>query len=173
MVAALRRAFIFVAALLVIAVPRPSEGLGQEPAVPRLTVDPAALAQLLREHEIPLTPAAYAPSLAGETPKSPDRIQRAVLASFYVSHIALQAMDIHTTTRGLRLGATETNPLLRGVAGNPAALTAIKAGTTTVVVVIAEKMWKKSRLAALTFMGVVNSLMAAIVWHNQRVVRGL
>lgn len=170
MVDALRRSSIVVAAILVIAVPRPSEGRSQEPGVPRLTVDPATVAQLLRERETPLTPAAPAPSLAVSSPKSGARIQRAILGSLYASHVALQAMDFHTTARGLRLGAVEANPLLRSVVRNPAALAAIKAGAITGVVLISEKLWKKSRLAALVFMGTANSILAFVVRHNIRVI---
>jgi hypothetical protein len=86
--------------------------------------------------------------------------------------VALQAMDIQTTTRGLRGGrAAEANPLLRSLARQPLALAAVKTAAHGAVVLVAERMWKKSRIAAVVFMAGVNSLMACVVAHNYRALR--
>src|SRR5512146_3281363 len=42
------------------------------------------------------------------------------LPALYAGSAALQAFDAYSTLRALRLGATEANPVMTGVVGNPA-----------------------------------------------------
>jgi hypothetical protein len=167
-----RRSSIVVGAVVIIALPRPSAAGTQDLDLPRLVVDTTAVAQLVLERETAFAPAA--PAARDRPPvvaRSRVRIQQAILASLYATHITLQAVDIQTTTRGLRRGAAEANPLLRGVAGYPAVLATIKTGANAAVVVIAEKMWKKNRIAAIAFMTAVNSVMACVVRHNHNILK--
>jgi hypothetical protein len=80
-------------------------------------------------------------------------------------------LDAHSTTRALASGAVEANPMMRGVAGNPAALVAVKAGVTASTIVVAEKLRSRSRVGAILFMAALNSTFATIVAHNYQAVR--
>ena len=93
------------------------------------------------------------------------------LIPLYVSFASLQGLDAHSTTRALKRGAAEANPLMRGLAEHPAGLIAVKAAATTGVVLAGEKMWKRNRVAAIVFMAAANSAMAWVVQHNYRAVR--
>jgi hypothetical protein len=94
-----------------------------------------------------------------------------LLVPLYTSHIALQALDVYTTTRGLRGGAVEANPVMKDIARRPAALVAMKAATSAAVVLGTEKLWKKNRAAAVLVMIGVNAGMAYVVSNNYRVMR--
>ena len=93
------------------------------------------------------------------------------LVPLYASFATLQALDAHSTARALDYGAVEANPVMKGIAGNPAALLAVKAAGTAGVIFASEKMWKKNRAAAVFFMVAANSAMAWVVQHNYRAVR--
>jgi hypothetical protein len=92
----------------------------------------------------------------------------ALLLPLYVSASALQVMDVVTTYRGMKLGAHETNPLVRN--GNVGTTLALKAATTGVGIAVAEKMWKKHKAAAIAAMIATNVVTASIVAHNYRVI---
>jgi Domain of unknown function (DUF5658) len=93
------------------------------------------------------------------------------LLPLYASFAALQAVDMHSTWRALDQGAVEGNPLLMNVAGNKAALFAVKAGGTAAVIGVSEALWKKNRTAAILFMISANAGMTWVVEHNYRAVR--
>jgi hypothetical protein len=99
------------------------------------------------------------------------RSARSVLLPLYVSFATLQLLDAHSTTRALASGGVEANPVMRGVAGNPAALVAVKAGVTASTIVLAEKVRSKSRVGAILLMAALNSTYATVVAHNYRAVR--
>ena len=99
------------------------------------------------------------------------RSARSVLLPLYVSFTTLQLLDAHSTTRALATGGVEANAVMRGVAGNPAALLAVKAGVTASTIVLAEKVRSKSRVGAILLMAALNSTYATVVAHNYRVVR--
>ena len=93
------------------------------------------------------------------------------LVPLYASFATLQALDAHSTSRALDQGAVEANPMMKGLAGNPTALFAVKAAGTAGVIFASEKMWKKNRAAAVFFMVAANSAMTWVVQHNYRAVR--
>src|SRR5262245_2895082 len=93
------------------------------------------------------------------------------LVPLYASFATLQALDAHSTARALDQGAVEANPMMKGLAGNPTALLAVKAAGTAGVIFASEKMWKKNRAAAVFFMVTANSAMAWVVQNNYRAVR--
>ena len=99
------------------------------------------------------------------------RSARNALLPLYVSFATLQLLDAHSTSRALANGGVEANPVMRGVAGNPAALVAVKAGVTASTIVLAEKVRSKSRVGAILLMAALNSTYATVVAHNYRVVR--
>lgn len=106
----------------------------------------------------PLPPSALAP-----------RERPGALMPLYASFIALQGMDVHSTTRGLSRGAAEANPFMKDVAGNPGALFAVKAASTAGLIYGVEKLRKKNRAAAIAVMVGLNVGMAYVVQHNYRV----
>jgi len=96
----------------------------------------------------------------------------AVLPGLYVSLAALQAYDGYSTMTGLQRGAVEANGVMKNVAGNPAALWAVKAGVTTTSIVVAERLWKQNRRgAAIATMIATNGLMAVVAARNASVLR--
>jgi hypothetical protein len=95
----------------------------------------------------------------------------AALMPLYVSFASLQALDAHSTTRALDRGAVEANPMMKGLAGSPAGMFAVKAAATAGLVYSAERIWKKNKTAAVVFMVAANSAMALVVQHNYRAVR--
>lgn len=97
--------------------------------------------------------------------------RRGVLVPLYASFAALQVLDAHSTLRGIHRGAVEQNPMMRSVAGNPAALFAVKAGVAASTIVIADRMRHRSRVGAIVLMAGLNSLYATVVAHNYKAVR--
>lgn len=95
----------------------------------------------------------------------------ATLAPLYVAFGTLQVLDVHSTGRALDREAYEVNPIMKGIAGNQAALFAVKAAGTAGVVLVSEKMWKKNRAAAVVFMVATNAAMAMVVQKNYAAVR--
>jgi hypothetical protein len=93
------------------------------------------------------------------------------LVPLYVSFAALQALDVHSTTRALNGGGAEANPLMRGVAHQPAALIAMKAGGAASTIWLTQKLAKRSRTGAFVVMAAVNSAYAMVVAHNYRATR--
>jgi hypothetical protein len=96
---------------------------------------------------------------------------RGVLIPLYVSFASLQMLDAHSTLRAIRAGGVEQNPLLRDVAGKPAALIAVKAGVAASTIVLVDKLRVRNRVAAIALMAAINSGYAAVVAHNYRTVR--
>ena len=94
-----------------------------------------------------------------------------MLAPLYVSLGALQAFDGYSTLKGVNRGARESNVLVGGLAANPAAFWAVKAGSTAVSIYFAERLWRQHRRAeAITVMIVSNGVMAAIAARNASVL---
>jgi hypothetical protein len=108
-------------------------------------------------------------SVAQELPAS-NQTPR-LLVPLYVSFAALQALDVHSTTRALGAGAVEANPLMSGVARQPASLIAVKAGGAASTIWLAHRLSKRSRTGAVVLMAAVNSAYAMIVTHNYRATR--
>ena len=102
---------------------------------------------------------------------SPSKPRPGALVPLYASFATLQVLDAHSTSRALDHGAVEANPMMKGLAGNPTALLAVKAAGTAGAIFASEKMWKKNRAAAVFFMVAANSAMAWVVQNNYRAVR--
>jgi len=124
------------------------------------------------------TVAAAVPALAADVDWSLPPIhiasasRGAVLPSLYAGLAGLQAFDVYSTFAGLRRGAVEANGLMKGVAGNPAALWAVKAGATATSIIVAERLWKQNRrVAAIVTMVAANGVMAAVAARNASVLR--
>lgn len=97
-----------------------------------------------------------------------------IMPSLYVSLGVLQAYDVYSTVTGLNRGAVESNPLMGGIAGNPIAFSALKAGVTGATIYTAERLWRQDRKkSAIILMLASNGLMAYVAANNAGVIRGL
>jgi hypothetical protein len=95
-----------------------------------------------------------------------------LLPGLYVGLAALNAYDAYSTAQGINRGATEANPLMRGVVGSQAAMWAVKGGVTASTIVLAEKLWRKNRrMQAIAVMAIANGMMAAVAARNGSVLR--
>lgn len=117
-------------------------------------------------------------SLAGDTDWSLPPVQvgtssrPAALLALYVSYAALQGFDAYTTLHEAQFGAREANPLMSGVAGNSAAMWAVKGGVTVASIYLAERLWHQHRRGqAIALMVASNGVMAAVAAHNLSVMR--
>ena len=106
-------------------------------------------------------PAAAAAGVETATPKpSP------AFSALQVSFGALQVLDVVTTIRAVQTGRVEANPFMRDLSGHPAAFAAVKAGAAASTILLARKVAKNNRPAAIVLIAAVNSAYAAIVARN-------
>jgi ABC-type uncharacterized transport system permease subunit len=97
---------------------------------------------------------------------SPPRSALALYASFGV----LQALDMHSTHRALAHGGREANPIVNSV-GTPMLMVGLKAGATTGIIFLSEKLRKRNRVAAMLVMVALNSTYAVVVSNNYAIGR--
>ncbi len=93
------------------------------------------------------------------------------LPALYVSLAGLNAFDAYATSKGVALGATESNGLMRGAAGSPVAMWTIKGGVTAGSILMSERLWRSGRkVEALATMVAANALMAVVGARNGAVL---
>jgi hypothetical protein len=107
-------------------------------------------------------PEAPVPSGASQAPGE----RPAGLAPMYISFVALQILDIHSTLRAPDFGAREANPLVGGLLASPPAFVASKAAMTAGLTYVSEKLRRRHPRAALLMMIGLNSAYAAVVTRN-------
>ena len=93
------------------------------------------------------------------------------LTALHVSFGALQVLDMFSTMRGINAGLREASPLMRAVAGRPAAMMAVKLGSGATTILLTRRMARKNRLASIVTMAALNSAYSVIVVRNWRAVR--
>jgi Domain of unknown function (DUF5658) len=94
------------------------------------------------------------------------------LPALYGTLAGLQIFDGYSTVTGLRRGATEANPIVGGLAGNPAAFWSLKAASTGVSIYFAERLWKRGRRGqAIAVMLASNAVMSAVAARNASVLK--
>ena len=121
-----------------------------------------------------IEPPGLSPRSEVRQPVGPDGARLTpAMTSLYVSFIALQGLDVHSTLAAMHHGARETNPAMAALADRPAALVALKAGTAAGVVYMTERVRRRSRLAAVLMMVAFNSAYATVVANNYRVLNQL
>ena len=103
----------------------------------------------------------------------PARVTRAlarpaVLPALYASYAALQAYDVYSTRQALARGGRELNPLMQGVVGNNSSFVAVKAVAVIGTVILAERLWKTNRPAAIAVMLASNGVAAIVAARNAR-----
>lgn len=116
---------------------------------------------------------AAAPSSTIETevedaqPVNEPRDRPRLLVPLYVMQFTLHGLDIHSTMRALDAGHQETNPLFKD--GSAKKMLGAKIASSALSVLVAEKLWKKNRIAAVLMMASVNAALTAVVANNYRV----
>jgi Domain of unknown function (DUF5658) len=90
------------------------------------------------------------------------------LPPLYVSFAALQALDLHSTMKGVGKGGVEANPAMKGLVREPAAFVAAKIAATAATFYISERLWRRHRVGAVVLMLAVNGAYAALVANNYR-----
>ena len=93
----------------------------------------------------------------------------ALLIPMYLANAALHGLDAYSTSEALKAGHREANPLLRNA--NLPTMIGAKAVATVTGVVVAEKLWRRNRAAAVAVMVGVNVGLAAVVANNYRITR--
>jgi hypothetical protein len=93
----------------------------------------------------------------------------ALLMPMYLANAALHGLDAYSTSEALKAGHREANPLLRNA--NLPTMIGAKAVATVTGVVVAEKLWRRNRAAAVAVMVGVNVGLAAVVANNYRITR--
>jgi hypothetical protein len=161
-------AFILVGAPTVAAAQ--SDPVAETPEVATAVVSPpldaAAIARAIR-FEPDQRPGLERPRAAGVAPSS------VVLASLYASTAVMQGLDVHSTLRGLDRGASEVNPLMRGLVKHRGAFIATKAVVGVGTILATRQLARKHRIAAVVTLVALNAAYGAIVHHNYRVAAGL
>lgn len=100
---------------------------------------------------------------AQDAPPSRPRL----LIPLYVTHIALQVADFHSTRLALDAGHREANPFMSNLTSGQMLGAKLAAGT--VMIVATEKLWKRHRLAAVGVMLASNTALAVIAARNYRI----
>ncbi len=91
----------------------------------------------------------------------------AALLPLYTLFGALQVADLVSTERALAGGsAREANPVVAPFSTNVGAMLAVKAGSTAATILLAERLWRKDRFAAVVLMAGVDCAYAVIAAHN-------
>ncbi len=142
-------------------------------AAPALAAD----APIAQQAVVAIAASTLAPAQPAPFSRPDARIRQerpTLLPSLYVSLTALQAYDVYSTLTGIKHGATEANPIMQNVVGNPAAFVALKAGVTGISIYAAERLWKQNRKkTAIVLMIASNGLMGYVAAHNASVLRAV
>jgi uncharacterized protein DUF5658 len=107
------------------------------------------------------------PIVIASVTTEPATIRPGALMPMYVGLVGLQAYDGYSTTRGVRSGGSEQNPLVGGLANQPAAFWTLKAVSTVSTIYFAEQLWRTHHpVQAIVLLAVANGAMAAVAAHN-------
>jgi uncharacterized protein DUF5658 len=113
------------------------------------------------------------PRLTAMVVTEPATERPAALMPMYIGLAALQAFDGYSTYRGVHSGANEQNPLVGGLAAQPAALWTLKAVSTVTSIYFAEQLWRNHHKGqAILTMVVANGAMALVAARNASSLQG-
>lgn len=116
--------------------------------------------------EFDASPAAVTTEIQAE-PRVELKLERPrALMPLYAMQLALNGLDVHSTMRALEAGHREGNPLFK--AGSAKKMIGAKVASSALSIYLAEKLWKKNRIAAVVMMASVNAGMMAVVANNYR-----
>jgi len=93
----------------------------------------------------------------------------ALLRTLYYSYGALQAADALTTLVSLGRGARELNPLVKGAAGNPAGIFAVKGAAVAATILTVERLRKTHPAAVTVSLIAINATLAMVAVNNAAV----
>jgi len=99
---------------------------------------------------------------------TPQSKRSSVMTTLYVWTAGMQVLDTHSTLTAYQYGLQERNPLLRGLAKNPPAFIAVKAGATAGVLYLADKSARHNKMATIVGLVGINVAYAFIVSHNYK-----
>jgi hypothetical protein len=91
------------------------------------------------------------------------------MLALYASTVALQALDVHSTLKGLNQGAVEANPIMTGITAHRPVFIAVKAALACSTVIAAHRIAKRNKVAAAAMLIAVNGVYAYVVARNYRV----
>jgi hypothetical protein len=92
--------------------------------------------------------------------------------TMYVALGGLEVADVQLTLTALGDRTYEANPLMRPLAGHPAALVGIKAASAVGTIYLVERLRKRHPAAAAVTMAAIDAGYIAVVVHNARVANG-
>lgn len=95
-----------------------------------------------------------------------DRERPRALMPLYAMQITLNGLDVHSTMRALEAGHREGNPLLKD--GSSRTMIGAKVASSALSIYLAEKLWKKNRVAAVVMVASINAGLMAVVANNYR-----
>ena len=101
-----------------------------------------------------------------EVPSPKPSGRGAIFATFEVSYVGLQALDIASTLRALDNGYVEANPVMVGPAAHPAAFVAVKAASTAGTIFLARRIAGRHRVAGIVLMAALDGAYAVIAGRN-------
>jgi len=113
-------------------------------------------------------PADGAPRIVITIPdQTPATVRPAALLPMYVALTGLQAYDGYSTLRGVGRGGSEQNPLVGGLAKQPAAFLTLKAVSTLTTIYAAEQLWRQHhKTQAIATLLVANVTMGIVAARN-------
>ena len=98
--------------------------------------------------------------------QSPEAKRPGLLIPLYASNLALHALDVHSTKLSLHAGNREGNPVFKDA--SIGTMRAVKVGASAATMLLAEKLWKRNRAAAVGAMIVTNVGLSAAIASNYR-----
>jgi hypothetical protein len=103
---------------------------------------------------------------------TPATVRPASLMPMYVALTGLQAYDGYATLRGVGRGGGEANPLVGGLAGQPAAFWTLKAVSTLTTIYVSEQLWRQHhKTQAIATLVVANVTMGVVAARNASTLR--
>jgi len=91
------------------------------------------------------------------------------MGAVYASTVMMHILDIDSTTKALKRGAVESNPIMRGVVNNRGAFIATKAAIATASLYATHRMAKNNKLGAVLASTAINSAYLMIVKNNYKI----
>jgi len=91
------------------------------------------------------------------------------MGAVYASTALMHVLDIDSTFKAMKRGAVESNPLMKGVVKNRAAVIATTAAIATASIYATSRIAKNNKLHAIIASTAINSAYLMIVKNNYRI----
>jgi hypothetical protein len=144
------------------------------PAGPESEVVPPASTMVAAAMKA-MADAAETPQLPRPRPLSPAPLPRStvLLGTLYASTAIMQALDVHSTFKGLERGASEANPIMGGLVKNRPLFIVTKSLVGAGTIMAARQVAKKNKIAAVATLIGLNAMYGYVVNHNYALARRL